>query len=108
MTNVTPWADFNVEDYGLTYIFSAVDDDDELDTEYQYIELDGSVDTSKVFEVDRENLEAKDCMPIYQVRLYANEGDVDDECVILEGYVVIDLDAPCLDLTAKQLDNMWH
>src|SRR5690554_2374126 len=108
MTNGTPWADFNVEDYGLTYVFDIQNDDDEdLDADNQYIDLDGSVVTSKVFEVDGENPEAKDRMPIVHVRLYANEGVEDDECLILEGYVVIDLVAPCLDLGALQIDNYW-
>src|SRR5690554_4619866 len=108
MTNGTPWADFNVEDYGLTYTFDIVDvNDDDLVDDNEYIDLDGSVVTSKVFEVDGENPEAKDRMPIVHVRLYANEGVEDDECLILEGYVVIDLVAPCLDLGALQIDNYW-
>src|SRR5690554_1353547 len=108
MTNGTPWADFNVEDYGLTYTFDIVDEDDnDLVDDNEYIDLDGTVVTSKVFEVDGENPEAKDRMPIVHVRLYANEGVEDDECLILEGYVVIDLVAPCLDLGALQIDNYW-
>src|SRR5690554_5087031 len=102
------WADFNVEDYGLTYTFDIVDEDDnDLVDDNEYIDLDGTVVTSKVFEVDGENPEAKDRMPIVHVRLYANEGVEDDECLILEGYVVIDLVAPCLDLGALQIDNYW-
>src|SRR5690554_2513385 len=108
MTNGTPWADFNVDDYGLTYTFDIQDANDvDLDLDNEYIDLAGSVVTSKVFEVDGENPEAKDRMPIVQVRLYANEGVEDDECLILEGFVVIDLVAPCLDLGALQIDNYW-
>ena len=107
MTN-SPWADFNVEDYGLTYTFDIVDEDDnDLVDDNEYIDLDGTVVTSKVFEVDGENPEAKDRMPIVQVRLYANEGVEDEECLILEGFVVVDLVAPCLDLGALQIDNYW-
>src|SRR5690606_20544769 len=81
--------------------------DVDLDADNEYIDLVGSVVTSKVFEIDGENPEAMDRMPIVHVRLYANEGDEDDECLILEGYVVIDLVAPCLDLGALQIDNYW-
>src|SRR5690554_2433549 len=107
MTN-SPWADFNVEDYGLTYTFDIVDEDDnDLVDDNEYIDLDGSVVTSKVFEVDGEDPEAKDRMPIVHVRLLANAGE-ENECVIHQGFVVLDLVAPCLDLGALQIDNYWY
>src|SRR5690554_947058 len=103
MTNGTPWADFNLEDYGLTYDFDIAEDVDDND----YIDVDGSVVTSKVFEVDGEDPEAKDRMPIVHVRLLANAGE-ENECVIHQGFVVLDLVAPCLDLGALQIDNYWY
>ena len=107
MTN-SPWADFNVEDYGLTYTFDIVDEDDnDLVDDNEYIDLDGTVVTSKVFEVDGEDPEAKDRMPIVHVRLLANAGE-ENECVIHQGFVVLDLVAPCLDLGALQIDNYWY
>ncbi len=105
MTN-SPWADFNVEDYGLTYEYAIKNGTVDIDADNKYISLAGSVVTSKVFEVDGENPEAKDRMPIVHVRLLANAGE-ENECEILEGYVVIDLVAPCLDLGALQIDNYW-
>lgn len=110
MTNGTPWADFNVEDYGLTYEYAIKNGTVDIDADNKYISLAGSVVTSKVFDVDGPNPEAKDRMPIVHVRLVANEGvttGATPECLILEGYVVIDLVAPCLDLGALQLDNYW-
>jgi hypothetical protein len=88
MTN-SPWADFNVEDYGLTYEYAIKNGTVDIDADNKYISLAGSVVTSKVFEVDGENPEAKDRMPIVHVRLLANAGE-ENECEILEGYVVID------------------
>jgi prefoldin subunit 5 len=81
MTN-SPWADFNVEDYGLTYEYAIKNGTVDIDADNKYISLAGSVVTSKVFEVDGENPEAKDRMPIVHVRLLANAGE-ENECEIL-------------------------